>query len=67
MKVLWLQHRISASVITNALVIAFVDGQLVVQLKTLVGIMGILFGAKVKTFLLPPTGHDITLLKPALK
>ena len=56
-KVLCLQHRISASVITNALVIAFVDGfNKGLQLHNKLSWEYILFGTRVKTFLLPQRG-----------
>ena len=56
-KVLCLQHRISASVITNALVIAFVDGfNKGLQLHNNLSWEYILFGTKVNTFLLPQLG-----------
>ena len=56
-KVLCLQHRISAFVITNAFVIAFVDGfNKGLQLHNKLSWEYILFGTKVKTFLLPQLG-----------
>ena len=56
-KVLWLQDRILTSVITNAFVIAFVDGfNEGLQLHNKLSWEYILFGTKVKMFLLPQLG-----------